>query len=98
MESEALEFAPSAVESGSGLPAVTPVSTAGAESAVLPPAPGGRAAQELASAASMAAAVGGGSFMQRLLKAPPSMHTAVLSHDGTVLYTGADPVLFSPYF
>lgn len=32
----------------------------------------------------------GGSYLQRLLSAPPSMQTAILSLDKTVLYTGTE--------
>lgn len=61
------------------------------------PAAGGGVAEEPASGTSTAQAAGG-SLLQRLLAAPPSMHAAALSQDGTVLYTGASaapPLLIS---
>lgn len=89
------ECVPSGEHSSSGLPAVGPDSTQGVEPEALPPAAESHVGGEPAGGASPAAAAdaavvaGGGSFLQRLLGAPPSMHAAALSQDGTVLYTGA---------
>lgn len=60
-----------------------------AEPEALPPAATCIAVEEPANDAPTAQA-GGGSFLQRLIGAPPSIHAAILSQDGSVLYTGTD--------